>query len=281
MSRVPKAFDISPPVARHTLRGVHAADLSVGSINVLLHRYAILDEWFLRSASDAFWRLYWPVKPGGLVWYEGDRYPLKVGVVYLIPPHTMFVSECLQPFAKWYIHFTTPGCLEDAPKGLFAIPGTPRIRTLLKGTCPEPLRHKSREEEASGPLRVVELVSLVLQAARLLFQEAPAPHGVVQRCIERMRERLTERLTLQVVARFAGVSTRRLSQLFRAQTGFPPMRYLIELRLNHAMKLLRQTNLNLESVAEQCGFPNRYYLTRMFSRHRATTPAAFRKQAGT
>ena len=68
-----------------------------------------------------------------------------------------------------------------------------------------------------------------------------------------------------------------LAVFFRVvRIAFPPMRYLIELRLNHAMKLLRHTDDSIEKIAEECGFPNRYYFTRMLSRYRRTTPAAFR-----
>ncbi|GDY20625.1 hypothetical protein LBMAG56_19710 [Verrucomicrobiota bacterium] len=50
------------------------------------------------------------------------------------------------------------------------------------------------------------------------------------------------------------------------------MRYLIELRLNHAMVLLRHTDHNIEQIAEECGFPNRYYLTRTLSEYRLIIP---------
>ena len=57
------------------------------------------------------------------------------------------------------------------------------------------------------------------------------------------------------------------------------MRYLLELRLNTAMKLLRHTDHSIEQIARECGFGDRYYFTRIFTKHRQTTPAAFRKEA--
>ncbi|HPA18718.1 MAG TPA: helix-turn-helix domain-containing protein [Verrucomicrobiae bacterium] len=58
-----------------------------------------------------------------------------------------------------------------------------------------------------------------------------------------------------------------------------PIRYLIELRLNHCFRLLRHSSLTIEEIAEQCGFANRFYLTRVMREYRQTTPAAFRRQA--
>ena len=46
-----------------------------------------------------------------------------------------------------------------------------------------------------------------------------------------------------------------------------------------AMKLLRHTDHSIEQIARECGFGDRYYLTRIFTKHRQTTPAALRKEA--
>jgi len=45
------------------------------------------------------------------------------------------------------------------------------------------------------------------------------------------------------------------------------------------MKLLRHTDHSNEQIACECGFGDRYSFTRIFMKHRQTTPAAFRKQA--
>ena len=45
-------------------------------------------------------------------------------------------------------------------------------------------------------------------------------------------------------------------------------------------RLLRAGDLPIEDVARRCGFPNRYYFTRMFSKHRHMTPAAYRRGSG-
>jgi transcriptional regulator GlxA family with amidase domain len=45
------------------------------------------------------------------------------------------------------------------------------------------------------------------------------------------------------------------------------------------MKLLRHTDRSIEQIARECGFRDRYYFTRVFAKHRQTTPAAFRREA--
>ena len=57
------------------------------------------------------------------------------------------------------------------------------------------------------------------------------------------------------------------------------MRVLLDFRLDQACRRLRHTNESIEQIAEDCGFPNRYYFSRMLKQHRAISPAAYRKAA--
>lgn len=285
---------------RHHLRGTHNVDAAVASIEVLMHRNVSLERWSLRSASNAFWRLYWPTSRGGVITFEGTEHSLEPSYVYLISPHTPFDSECTRPFSKWYLHFNASGLPQAYRPGIVKLRPTARMLKLLAKVCPKLKRVKAsrvssetRQEfrrslpaEANGPkvlatfatdpLESLELALLVLHQALPQFAAEADSDSRLPLCIEYLQQHLSEKVTLAELARFAGISQRTLSHLFVTELGFPPMRYLIELRLNKAIKLLRHTDHTIDQIATECGFPNRYYFTRMFSKYRRTTPAAFR-----
>ena len=62
---------------------------------------------------------------------------------------------------------------------------------------------------------------------------------------------------------------------------FRPLRkfseILVELRLEEAKKLLRSSNLKITQIAEQVGYPNLQYFTRVFTGQMNMTPAEYRK----
>ncbi|MCA8987500.1 MAG: helix-turn-helix transcriptional regulator [Planctomycetaceae bacterium] len=264
------------PAIRHQIRGMHHVDAAVCGIEILMHRYVCLEEWSLVGATNAFWRLYWPESSGGSMRFQKTDYPLDPGSLYLISPHTAFDSHCSRPYAKWYLHFNTSGLPGPCRLGIETIRPTPRMRKLLTETCPVGKQFHASEQHSHRPLETLELLLLVLQEGFPRFQLTANPDDRLERCVTYLQDHLKEKVTLAQLARFAGVSPRTLSWLFKSELGFPPMRYLIELRLNRAMKLLRHTDCSIEQIAEDCGFPNRYYFTRMLSRYRKTTPAAFR-----
>ena len=119
------------PAMRHHLRGTHNVDAAVASIEVLMHRNVSLERWSLRSASNAFWRLYWPTSRGGVITFEGTEHTLEPGYVYLISPHTPFDSECTRPFSKWYLHFNAGGLPQACRPGIVKLRPTARMLKLL------------------------------------------------------------------------------------------------------------------------------------------------------
>lgn len=264
------------PAIRHHIRGIHHVDAPVASIEVLMHRFVRLDKWHLKSAANAFWRIYWPSSQGGVVSFQGFEHALEPGWLYLISPHTAFDSHCTQSFAKWYLHFNVGGLPHSYRPGIERLRPANRMRKLLTTTCSEQAHSNEGFKQTIHPLKSLELVLLILQQALPRFEKHGDTESRLPSCVAWLQEHMKEKVTLADLARFADVSPRTLSSLFVSEVGVPPMRYLIELRLNRAMTLLRHTDYSIEQVAEECGFPNRYYFTRMLAKYRKTTPAAFR-----
>ena len=52
---------------------------------------------------------------------------------------------------------------------------------------------------------------------------------------------------------------------------------ILRQRMARARTLLRETNLTLDAIAEQCGFCNASYLSNLFRRENGVTPRAWRR----
>ena len=267
-----------PPQVRHHIEGVRSADLPASGLEVLMHRKITLKRWTLAAAADAYWRLYRPLSPGGVVSFEGKEHAMRPGRLYLISPHTRFDSRAERAFSKWYIHFTLHSARSQPAPFVAELKTDARMKALLQVLCPTRGKASARHAEP-GPWLMLELLALTLKHAAPLMENRPSHDARLEHVHARMQRELAGRLTLADLSRTSGLSVRHLNSLFVEQTGLSPMRYLTELRLNQCQLLLRQTRLSIDDIAEQCGFANRFYLTRMMSRHRHTTPAAFRRQA--
>lgn len=196
----------------------------------------------------------------------------------MIPPHTGIDSEASRVFSKWYIHFTLRGIEQSPSPGVHVVPLTPRMKTLLAKTCPKTVRnHAGRGDPLAW--QVIELIALMLIHAPSSLWNSSKSDARMDKAMQLINRDFATKLCLTDLSKHTGFSQRALTQRFVAHTGFAPIRYLTELRLNHCCRLLRHTTLSMEDVAEQCGFANRFYLSRMMRKYRQTTPAAFRAEA--
>ena len=67
-------------------------------------------------------------------------------------------------------------------------------------------------------------------------------------------------------------------RLFKEFTGYAPLQYLQELRLQRSKQLLASTNLSLAEIADRVGYDNADYFSAAFKKKNHITPTNFRKK---
>lgn len=88
-----------------------------------------------------------------------------------------------------------------------------------------------------------------------------------------------EAVGLSDAAEAAGVNSTYLSYLFSQEMGIGFANYLLNLRMEHAKKLLRETNLKMWQVAEESGFNDYHYFSKVFKKAEGMSPAQYRKHS--
>lgn len=91
-----------------------------------------------------------------------------------------------------------------------------------------------------------------------------------------MLENLRLDLTVDQLAAKAHMSPRTFARRFKADHGATPAAWLARQRIIHAQRLLEQTDLGLDRIADECGFGSAAVLRQNFSRVLGTTPTAYR-----
>ena len=64
---------------------------------------------------------------------------------------------------------------------------------------------------------------------------------------------------------------------FREIYGVSPIKYITEIRIREAEKLLISTNDTIDNIAYKCGYNDAKYFSRVFSKYRGCPPSEFRK----
>lgn len=85
--------------------------------------------------------------------------------------------------------------------------------------------------------------------------------------------------SLPGLAEIAHLSERHLSRLFREHVGQSVVDYINLMRVTLAQELLKQSRLDMESLAHRAGFASSRHMRRVFAQHHGLSPSAFRKTA--
>lgn len=93
-----------------------------------------------------------------------------------------------------------------------------------------------------------------------------------------MAEHLTTDLSATALSRRVAMSPRNFQRVFTAETGKSPARYVEELRIETARRLLERTTRSVREIAEHCGFGGADVFARAFVRMLQTTPAEYRNR---
>lgn len=107
----------------------------------------------------------------------------------------------------------------------------------------------------------------------LAVRDAP-----VRTAVQRLHDDIRRAWTLEDLAQACGLSRTALAERFRVAMGDTPLSYLRLLRMQHAMRLLADTEHTLEQVAQAVGYQDAFSFSKVFKRTLGLSPRDFRRQ---
>lgn len=196
------------------------------------------------------------------------------GMVLIHPPFVEHEDDSLDEYSLFYVQMEAPA---DVP--------WPRVTSddtnLSIGKICEALVkewwYRCAEREDMIDLLTQQL-DILLRRAKLEQHQSPdeALVASAQRILE---ERYNLPITTSGLARELGVSRSGLYSLFTTITGQTPKKYIMSLRLEHALRKLRNTKSTLETIAAETGFYSSSHLARHIKAATSQSPGSVRKAA--
>lgn len=142
-----------------------------------------------------------------------------------------------------------------------------------------------RPETAQGRLFADTAIRLLAMEVAATGWTVPAqltdarirPDLRLGRALEYIEAYFTTDLSIIDIAAAAGLSQTQLTRSFRLATGKTPYSYVIDRRLDHAVALLRSTDLPIAFIALEAGFTDQAHFTRLCRARLGKTPGAIRR----
>ena len=224
----------------------------------------------------------------GRGWAEisGQKFVVEAGTVLWFParqPHA-YGSDSASPWTIEWAHFTGLECAAwreflqlPAAGGSLSLPASVLAQISLGPIW-------SHLERGYSSANLIEASLALRTTFAALSRPGPSSRSDDRPAVERVaastewiRAHLSQSIRLAELAQLAAVSIPHYCALFKRQTGFAPIDWLIRLRIQRACQLLDTTTETIAAIGARAGFPDPYHFTRSFRRIMGRSPRDYRR----
>ena len=215
---------------------------------------------------------------------EGDLLIFNPGVY-----HQALTDGSGNPAVEFFVGFTDIQ-LEGHKVNCLDITDAPVMHT--KGELRQKLLRMSlkmsEENEVLRPGRYFMLKAYLMEILLLIIRELSDPieaskgyafesvskKYVVERIVSYFENHYNEKISLDRIAENMYLSPYYISKIFKSETGDAPISYLIDIRLSHAMELLKNGSCDsVQQAAQMVGYDDAYHFSKLFKKKYNISPS--------
>lgn len=138
-----------------------------------------------------------------------------------------------------------------------------RLLTVVRSVMQRPERMHDKETE-------------IIPQQEEAFYDCGKTHTLVTEAKAYMKEHVYEPLTLSVVAEALHINKAYLCDMFKKETEINMSSYINNLKVAEAKKLLLETRMSVNEIAEKLNYSSSRYFIEKFTKSTGITPAKFR-----
>jgi transcriptional regulator GlxA family with amidase domain len=104
--------------------------------------------------------------------------------------------------------------------------------------------------------------------------------STIGRCQEWIATNYRERAPVNAMIQLSGLPERSFKRRFQQATGLSPLQYVHTLRIEEAKQMLESGDEPVERIADEVGYEDAGFFSRLFQRNVGLTPAQYRRRFG-
>lgn len=242
--------------------------------------------------SHSFFEWIWCVKNQAFLQVGKEIFCLNAGDFFFLPPgemHTDVYTPTLENHhILWcayknetigaHLHEYTPVNHQRHIAGISA-PASPFVSSLLGALQYEWKTGQKYQQPVCSAL-VQTLAFLMLRAFEggIDNQGDFIPGKIASRVNHYLSEHSHKSLSLTDIARAMHVSRNYLATLYKQETGMTIGQMLRKIRLEQSKKLLMETDMTVQQIAQKIGYSSPEHFSRIFTQHVGVTPGKYGKR---
>ena len=213
---------------------------------------------------------------------SGERHTLTSGTLILLPPD--YPYEYFQtgeaPLFYYWIHFTgshVQSLLDEyalLPLPLFR--SLPQASVMLEYQMQKMFDIFIKNDTFRDAALSHCMDAILLELAKHSYKPGDETKRL-SKSIKHINNCYTSDLNVPELAAMEFLSVSRFNVLFKRLMKISPYQYIIQLRINAACEMLRDSKLSVSQIAELVGFQNVFFFSKLFKKHMKMSPLRYRQ----
>ena len=220
-------------------------------------------------------------------WYQvdGQKYEVAPNEFFILPQNTehAYGSSEDHPWSIYWVHFggdqlpylnelqsvkqhVKPGYIKN--NGDIIAEFTKIYKALELGYSIDNLLYAN--------MCLSHFISLFVYNSRHYSVTTPDKLDIVDAAILYMQQNINENLSLSQISSHANYSVSRFSNLFKQKTGYAPIDYFMQMKIQQACQQLDFTDRSIKDIAITMGFDDPYYFSKRFKQVIGIPPQKYR-----
>lgn len=216
--------------------------------------------------------------------YSPSQYAMEKNLIHAVLSGNIQGAKALLNEMLGQIYFTSGNNIEIIKVRTIELIALLSRATYEAGSNETSIYHMTESfmHQISNVKNLTDLSYILLetldQFTNLVFSHSSGNNlSVVKKSIAFINERYNQNITLDMVAKHVGLNPAYFSSLFKKEMGINFSNYLMNLKIDNAKLLLKNSNLPLIDVAVELGFDNQSYFSNVFKRITGMTPKQYRQ----
>lgn len=239
-----------------------------------------------RTEPIAQYILIYCVEGSGFFSLSGKTYPVVKDQFFLLPPHIphTYGADETTPWTIYWMHYG--GTMANHySAGLYSPQAIqPHVHSRIKDRINlfeeifQTLEWGYSKENLlySSSVLYYFLASLKFVGLFRGRQSGLEQIDIIEASIHFMKENIEKKLTVEEIASHIGYSDSHFVALFHERTGYSPIAYFNQLKIQRACQLLDLTTMKINQICHKVGIKDCYYFSRLFNKAMGISPLAYR-----
>ena len=220
----------------------------------------------------------------GKVQINNQWHEFETGDLITIKPNGRYQKECTgnNPFHSIWMHLLPFGTKDHPLDPVLADVWPTKMSLLHRPKIAELFTNFFDAHALDSEENVLASKGLLLQILDILFDELqsipihdkPRAYRNLLLAKQFIEVNYAKPIKLADITEYCGLGSSQLSNLFKRQTGYSPIEYLIHIRIREA-KLLLAHGERVKKVAHVTGFESENYFSQIFKKKIGISPTAF------